>query len=81
MVKNLPSNSGDAGDMGLIAGSDPWIGKILWRREWLSTSVFLPGKSRGQRSLVGYHGVAESDMTEQLTLFKSLSLGQFITQS
>ena len=62
-------------------GFDPWIGKILWRREWLSTSVFLPGKSRGQRSLVGYHGVAESDMTEQLTLFKSLSLGQFITQS
>ena len=33
---------------------DPWIGKIHWRREWLPTPVFLPGKSHGQRSLKGY---------------------------
>ena len=33
---------------------DPWVGKIPWRREWLSTPIFLPGKSHGQRSLVGY---------------------------
>ena len=26
----------------------------LWRREWQLTAVFLPGKSHGQRSLVGY---------------------------
>ena len=32
----------------------PWIRKILWRRKWQSTSVFLPGKSHGQRSLGGY---------------------------
>ena len=25
-----------------------------WRRKWQPTPVFLPGKSRGQRSLVGY---------------------------
>ena len=25
-----------------------------WRREWLPTPVFLPGKSHGQRSLAGY---------------------------
>ena len=25
--------------------------KILWRRKWQTTSVFLPGKSHGQRSL------------------------------
>ena len=37
-----------------ILGFDPWIGKIPWRREWLPTSVFLPRKSHGQRSLVGY---------------------------
>ena len=32
--------------------------------------VFLPGESRGQRSLVGYSpwGHKESDRTEQLTL-------------
>ena len=33
--------------------SDPWVGKISWRRKWQPTPVFLHGKSRGQRSLVG----------------------------
>ena len=33
---------------------DPYVGKILWRRAWQPTPVFLPGKSCGQRSLVGY---------------------------
>ena len=32
---------------------DPWVGKMPWRRGWLPTSVFLPGESHGQRSLVG----------------------------
>ena len=32
---------------------DPWVGKIPWRREWLSTPVFLPGESHGQRNLLG----------------------------
>ena len=40
----------NAGDLGLI----PRSGKILWRREWQSTPVFLPGGSHGQRSLVDY---------------------------
>ena len=35
-------------------GFDPWVGKIPWRRKWHPTPVFLPGKSRGQRSLVGF---------------------------
>ena len=34
--------------------SSPWLGKIPWRREWLPTPVFVPEKSHGQRSLVGY---------------------------
>ena len=33
---------------------DPWVRKIPWRRKWQSTAVFLPGKSHGFRSLVGY---------------------------
>jgi len=33
---------------------DPWVGKISWRRKWQPTPACLPGKSRGQRSLVGY---------------------------
>ena len=45
---------------------DPWVRKIPWRRKWQPTSVFLHGKSQGQRSLVGYSswGHKESDTTE-----------------
>jgi len=32
----------------------PWVGKILWRREWQPTPVFLPGKAQEQRSLAGF---------------------------
>ena len=47
-------------------GFDPWLKKIPWRREWLSTPVFLPGKFHGQRSLVSYSpwGGKESDAIE-----------------
>ena len=51
-------------DLGSIPGSErsPGEGK---------TSVFSPRESHGQRNLVGYsHAVAESDMTEQLTLLE-----------
>ena len=34
-------------------GFHPWVGKIPWRRDWLSSLVFS-GKSHGQRSLAGY---------------------------
>ena len=39
----------NAGDLGLT----PWVGKIPWRRAWEPTPVSLPGKSHGQRNLVG----------------------------
>ena len=41
---------------------------ICWRRQWHPTPVLLPGKSHGQRSLVGCSpwGREESDMTERL---------------
>ena len=40
-----------------------------WRRKWQPTSIFLPGKSQGQRSLAGYSpwDLKELDMIEQLT--------------
>ena len=40
--------------------------KILWRRAWQLTLVFLPGDSHGQRSLACYssQGLKESDVTE-----------------
>ena len=36
------------------AGFDPWVGKTPWRRERLSTPVFLSGESHRQRSLADY---------------------------
>ena len=51
---------------------DPWVRKIPWRRKWLPTPVFLPGKFHRQRSLVGYSpwGHKESDdrVTDTFTL-------------
>ena len=47
----------------------PWDGKELRIfEEWQGTPVLLPGKSRGQRTLVGYspRGSKESDTTERL---------------
>ena len=67
-------------------GFCPWVGKIPWRREWRPTPVFLPGKSHGQRSLVGYSpwGHKESDMTEWLSthgIISAISLrGAFISE-
>ena len=51
-------------------GLDSWVGKILWRRKWKPSPIFLPGESHGQRNLAGYSpwGHKEPDMTEQLTL-------------
>ena len=45
------------------------------RRRWHPTPVLLPGKSQGQRSLVGCgpRGRYESDMTERLHFHFSLS--------
>ena len=67
MVMNLLAGyaAGDVGSMLL-----PCVRKFPWRKVWQPTSVFLPGKSNGQRSLAGYStsGLKESDMTEQLTL-------------
>ena len=64
MGKNLPAMR----EMGL----EPWMGKIPWRREWQPTPVFLPGEFHGQRGQVdGSPWVAESDMTERLTLSAS----------
>ena len=60
MVKNLPAMQ--------EPGFHPGVGKISWRREWHPTPVLLPGKSHGQRSLVGYSpwGCEELDTTKRL---------------
>ena len=61
-VKNPPANAGDP-------GSIPGSRKSLWRKKWQPTSIFLPGKCHGQRSLAGYSplGCKESDTTDRVT--------------
>ena len=46
----------------------PRLPRLPWRRKCQPTSVFLPRKSHGQRSLVVYSpwGCKELDTTEQL---------------
>ena len=59
-VKNLP------------AMWETWVRSLAWedpwRSKWQATPVFLPGKSHGQRSLMGCSpwGHKDSDTTEQL---------------
>ena len=58
--KNLPE----------VQETEMWVWSMgqedLWRRKWQSIPVFLPGKSHGQRRLVGYSpwGCKEADTTE-----------------
>ena len=40
MVKNPPTNARDVRDIGSV----PRLGRFSWRRTWLPTPVFLPGK-------------------------------------
>ena len=48
---------------------------FCWRMQWQPTSVLLPGKSHGWRSLVGFSpwGREESNTTERLHVHFSLS--------
>ena len=47
---------------------NPWVWKIPWRRAWQPTPVFLPGKSRGQRSPAGYSPWGDKELaTTQAT--------------
>ena len=57
-------------DLGLLSILVFWIFEDF-PRKWQSTPVLLPGKSHGQRSLIGYSpwGHKESDTTERLHLF------------
>ena len=54
---------------------------IPWRNKWQSTPVFLPGKSHGQKRLVGYcpWGFKELDRTEWLNNNDKNSVSSWIT--
>ena len=45
-------------------GFNPWIGKILWRREWQLTPVFLPGEHHGEKlQFMGLQRVRHKEAT------------------
>ena len=45
-------------------GLIPGLGRFPLRRKWQPTSVFLPGESRGQSSVVGYSPGVSKNQTE-----------------
>ena len=55
-----------------LAMKETWVQtlgwKILRRRQWQSTPVFLPGDSHGRRNLAGYSPWGRKESTEPLTL-------------
>ena len=61
-------------------GFFPWVGKVPWRRKWQPTPVFSPGKSHGQRSLVGYSQdryIVDSEVAQScLTLYDPMDSSQ-----
>ena len=62
-VKNVTSSAGDTGDVDLIPGSESPL-----QEEMATHSSFVPEKSHGQSSIVGYspQGQKDSDTTERL---------------
>ena len=61
MVKKKKKSTSNAGDAGLIVD---W--EVPWRREWLSTPVFLPGEFHGQREEPGRLQSMESQSLTRL---------------
>ena len=45
---------------------NPWVRKILWRREWQPIPIFLPGGSHEQRNLVGYRAPLIAQLVKNL---------------
>ena len=66
-LKGFPCGSAGKGSTCNVGdlGSNPWVGKIPWRRERLPTPVFWPGEFHG---LYSPWGRKESDTTERLSL-------------
>ena len=77
----------------LFSSSFPWKGNLIcfkqflflssWRSKWQSTPALLPGKSHGQRTLVGYSpwGRKDLDMIDDFTFTFSLTNNQANTKN
>ena len=58
---------------------NPWVRKILWRRAWQPTPVFLPGKSQGQRSLEAYSPRGHKRVGPNLGLNNNIEVHWYLT--
>ena len=69
VLKNPSANAGD-----VRRRFDSCVRNIPWRRKWQPTLVLLPGKSRGQRSLIDYSPCVhkESDRAEWIRIWRAL---------
>ena len=68
----------------LGCGFNPWAEKISRRRKWQPTPVSLPGKSHGQRGLVGYSPWGRKRVGHDLATkqqLSSLTVGHFQNQN
>ena len=56
-VSSLPLNNQVSPDLWIAfpLRFHPCLQKTLWRRKWQPISIFLPGKSHEQRSLLGFN--------------------------
>ena len=70
VVKNLPASAG-------YAGSNPGNP----RRKWQPAPVFLPGKSHGQRSLVGYSPWGRKESARLNTHAQEVGTPNWVTTS
>ena len=85
----LVGEPGRLQSMGLQRVGHDWVTWLSlftfmhWRRKWQPTPVFMPRKSHGLRSLVGYSpwGHKESDMTEWLHFTSHAWLNALLTPS
>ena len=62
VVKNLPTNAGELRQASLILG----LGRSPGGGQWQPTTLFLPGKSHGLRSLVDYSPWDQKESTEHV---------------
>ena len=75
VVKNPPTNAGDARDV----GSYPWVGMIPWSRKWQPTPEFLPGKET--IVLIQVWDDGSLDQTDSDGSGKELSISAFVLQT
>ena len=57
---------------------DPWVGKVLWRRKWQPTQVFLPGKSHGKSIGSQKCWTQLIDSMSTFGIVRSMSLDEYI---